>query len=114
MMSPTAPLKGLASLLESHPNHVPAIIKGKCLSEDGKKLMIPKAATVQQFLSLLRRKLLLDDGPERARFVIVDSLLPANGTTFGKLCTDSSDGILNVTVCEENTYGAPGRSNGPL
>jgi hypothetical protein len=107
MMSPTAPVKGLASLLASHPNHVPAIISGKCLSEDGKKLLIPKAATVRCFLTLLRSKrLLLDSCAQKARFVIVDSLLPANDTTFGQLYTDSGEDVLNVTVCEENTYGA--------
>lgn len=106
MMRPTEPPKGLAALLELHPDHVPAIVHGKCLKTDDKKLMIPKGATVQSFLSLLRKRhLLLEDGAQKARFIIVDSLLPANSTTFGKLYTESPEEVLKVTVCEENTYG---------
>ncbi len=105
--SPQSPPRGLAALLDAHPNHVPAIINGKCLTEDGKKLMIPKGATVQSFLALLRnRHLLLDEDSKRARFVIVDSLLPANSTTFGQLYQQSVEDVLKVAICEESTYGS--------
>jgi hypothetical protein len=108
MMSAGEPPTGLAALLVAHPNHVPAVIRGTCLLRDENQLLVPKSATVQSLLSLLRKKQFLIEDSHAARFVIVDSLLPSNSTTFGKLYDESNDDILNVTICEESTYGSHG------
>lgn len=99
------PARGLAQLLSDYPNHVPTVVHGKCLTEDGKKLLIPQSTTVASFLSLLRSKKLLNSSANKSCFVLVDALLPTNYKTFGELFRDAGSNVLNINVCEENTYG---------
>lgn len=108
MLEPSseAPPRGLAQLLIDHPNHVPAIVHGKCLKDDGKKLMIPQHTTVASFLGLLRSKnMLVNSSAGRSCFVLVNALLPTNSKTFGQLFREGGSGVVNVDICEENAYG---------
>lgn len=97
--------KGLATILDLHPGHVPAIVSGPSLIEPSKKLMIPRSTTVQSFLTLLRKRSLLKEDSKRARFLIINSVLPANSKSFGQLYEESGGEVLEVHVCEESTFG---------
>lgn len=109
MLEPSSqpPTRGLAQLLVDHPNHVPTIVHGKCLKDDGKKLMIPQNTTVAGFLSLLRsKKMLVNSNAGRSCFVLVNALLPTNAKTFGELFREGGgSNVVNVDICEENAYG---------
>jgi hypothetical protein len=109
MMEPSEKSKasGLEHLLTMYPNHVPTIVHGKCLTKDGVKLIVSKGTVVASFLSLLRKKGMLNSSSaSRGCFVIVDALLPTNSKTFGELFEEAGRGVLQVNVCEESTFGA--------
>nr|CCC91441.1 putative microtubule-associated protein 1A/1B, light chain 3 [Trypanosoma congolense IL3000] len=72
---------------------------------DCNKFLLPESATVMEFLVLLRRRLLLEEGD--AVFVFVGNELPPNSACLGDLYTREKDpdGFLYLSYGVENTFG---------
>ena len=89
-------------------DRVPVVIKSgneQTPSTQNFKYLVPKTATVAEFVSVIRRMTQLK--PYQAIFVFVDGVLPPNSSTMLSVYDEhhDEDGFLYIMYSLENTFG---------
>jgi GABA(A) receptor-associated protein len=72
---------------------------------DKKKYLVPNDLSVGQFTYVIRRRIQIS--PEKALFIFVKNVLPANAALMADVYEDhkDADGFLYMTYAGENTFG---------
>ena len=97
------------AIREKYPDRVPILLKkGDNNSEivlDKPKYICPSTLIFSEFVHVIRKRMQLK--PEKALFFYIDNMLPSMSDTLYELYDKhkNSDGLLYITICEENTFG---------
>ena len=97
-------------ILEKFPDKIPVIVEqgksDKLTKIDKSKFLVPQDITVGQFMTIIRKRIQLQE--HEALFLFVkNNTLPANSTTIVNVYEQnkSDDGFLYMTYCGENVFG---------
>lgn len=99
-------------LRSKFPNHVPIVVSSKdkdllqCMTK--KKLLVGSDVTMGQLLYILRKKLNKVRSTESVFLFINDKLVPGSMLLqeIYQMERDETTGMLHVSLCKENTFGA--------
>lgn len=97
------------NIMQKYEDRIPIIVtkdkKSKIEDIDKNKFLAPEDLTVAQFISVIRKRINLNES--EAIYIFVDNTLPQTSSSLATLYAahKDEDGFLYITYCSENVFG---------